>query len=303
MKKREISFKRREELHGFLFISPWLLGFFFVFLVPTILSIVFSFSTLDIKESGYSLKFCGLENYKNSFLVDVTFPKALAASLLDLVYNIPVILVFSFFVALLLKKKFRFAGMVKGIYFLPVIMSSGLFVLLQTNFGHATTSTLDAAIQDASASLAVLKSINLEKYLIEIGIPNNWITFISSPVDRIYSVILSSSVQIFIFLAGLNSISPSLYEAAHVEGGTAWENFWKITFPMMMPLLLVNVIYCIVDSFTSVSNGVMQYVYTKAFTEMNFGLSGAMSWLYFLILASVMAAVAGFMSRRIFYYT
>lgn len=244
----------------------------------------------------------GIENFKTALTGDAKYPQYLAGSIGDLVYNVPVIIVFSFFVALLLKKKFPGSAAVKAVFFLPIILSSGLFLQLQTNFGQATTSTLDAAIGSAG-NLTVLQSVNMEKYLLEMGLPDDLIGIITGPIDKIYEVISNSGIQIFIFLAGLNSISPSLYEAAYVEGGTGWEVFWKITFPMMTPLLLVNIIYSIVDTFTSVSNNVMSYVYTQAFTEMNFGLSNAMCWIYLGILAVFMGLVAGIMSKRIFYYT
>ena len=137
----------------------------------------------------------------------------------------------------------------------------------------------------------------------EMNIPQEYSTLLTGPIDRLYTLILSSGVQIFIFLAALNSISPSLYEAAEVEGGTAWENFWYITFPMTMPMLLVNLIFTIIDSFTSTTNAVMEFVYDAAFTDLNFGLSSAMGWVYCLILFAIMGIAVGLISRRVFYYT
>lgn len=112
----------------------------------------------------------------------------------------------------------------------------------------------------------------------------------------------NSGIQIFIFLAGLNSISPTLYEAAQIESATAWESFWKITFPMILPMILVNAVYSIIDSFTSINNKVMTYVYDMAFTNREFGLSSAMCWLYFLCLGILVGLVALVISRRIHYY-
>lgn len=305
-KRFHLSLSAKDRLRGYAFLAPWLIGLVMVFLVPLIQSIVYAFNQLEFRVgegSAYGLRFVGWENFRTALLKDKDFPQYLVQTLSELLYNVPVILVFSFFVALLLKKRSRGTAIVKAIYFLPVILSSGIFLGLQNNFGQQSTSALEQTMQSASSSISVLKSMNLEKYLIEMNIPQEYITLLTGPIDRLYSLILSSGVQIFIFLAALNSISPSLYEAAEVEGATAWENFWYITFPMTMPMLLVNLIFTIIDSFTSVNNVVMEYVYDTAFTDLNFGLSSAMGWFYCLILFAVMGIAVGVISRRVFYYT
>lgn len=305
-KRFHLSLSAKDRLRGYAFLAPWLVGLVMVFLVPLIQSIIYAFNSLEFRVdegSAYGLRFVGWENFRTALLKDKDFPQYLVQTLSELLYNVPVILVFSFFVALLLKKRSRGTAIVKAIYFLPVILSSGIFLGLQNNFGQQSMSALEQTMQSASSSISVLKSMNLEKYLIEMNIPQEYISLLTGPIDRLYSLILSSGVQIFIFLAALNSISPSLYEAAEVEGATAWENFWYITFPMTMPMLLVNLIFTIIDSFTSVNNVVMEYVYDTAFTDLNFGLSSAMGWFYCLILFAVMGIAVGVISRRVFYYT
>ncbi len=303
-KKFHLSLAAKDRLRGYAFLSPWLVGLVLIFLVPLVQSIVYAFNQLEFSSnSAYGMTFVGWENFRTALLKDKDFPQLLVRSLGDLLYNVPVILVFSFFVALLLKKRSRGTAIVKAIYFLPVILSSGIFLGLQNNFGQQSMSALDQTMQSASSSIAALKSMNMEKYLMEMNIPQEYITLLTGPIDRLYTLILSSGVQIFIFLAALNSISPSLYEAAEVEGGTAWENFWYITFPMTMPMLLVNLIFTIIDSFTSTTNAVMEFVYDAAFTDLNFGLSSAMGWVYCLILFAIMGIAVGLISRRVFYYT
>lgn len=305
-KRFHLSLAAKDRLRGYAFLAPWLIGLVMIFLVPLVQSIIYAFSRLDFQVStgsSYALTFVGWDNFKQALLRDKDYPQYLVQALGDLLYNVPVILVFSFFVALLLKKRTRGTAVVKAIYFLPVILSSGIFLGLQNNFGQDSASALEQTMQSASSSISVLKSMNLEKYLVEMNIPQEYITLLTGPIDRLYSLILSSGVQIFIFLAALNSISPSLYEAAEVEGATGWENFWYITFPMTMPMLLVNLIFTIIDSFTSVNNVVMEYVYDTAFVDLNFGLSSAMGWFYCLILFALMGIAVGIISRRVFYYT
>lgn len=302
--KRKMTLKQKSGFYGYMFIFPWIIGFLLFFVTPIVLSMRFSFNKITPTKASYDMEFMGLQNFIQAFTGDVQFPKLLYDSMFKLFTNVPVILVFSFFVAILFKKNFLGRNIFKGIFFLPIIMSSGLFVLLQTNFGNLVqASNLEATIGNVANNLTFLQSINLSKYLLELGMPDAWISFITGPINTIYTVITNSGIQIFIFLAGLNAIPPSLYEASHIEGASAWETFWEITFPMMVPMILVNVIYSIVDSFTALTNGVMNYTYELAFVKYNFGLSSAMNWVYFLILAAVMGITGLFISRRAFYYT
>lgn len=302
-KTKELTLKQKRTVNGYVFILPWMIGFLFFFITPIVLSITFCFNKVQVGESNYQLSWLGTGNILKALTVDPNYPELLINAVKDLFTDVPVIVVFSFFVALLLKQKFKGSGLVKMIFFLPVIMSSGLFADLQSNFGQSASTTVEAAMEASSGMLSVLSSNTLVKYLGEIGISSNWIGFLTGPIDQIYSIITNSGIQIFIFLAGLNSISPTLYEASNIEGATGWEAFWKITFPMMTPMILVNVVYSIVDSFTSTGNGVMKYAYNLAFGSFDFGLSSAMSWIYFVILALIMGIVAWIISKRTFYYT
>lgn len=302
-KNKGMTLKKRRMVNGYLFILPWMVGFLFFFLTPIVLSVTFCFNKVTVGEAGYTLNFLGIQNFMTALTKDGKYPELLLNSIVNLVSNVPIIVVFSFFVALLLKQKFRGTAIVKAIFFLPIIMSSGLFVDLQSNFGQVTTSTVDAAMEASTGMLSVFSSSNLTGYLTEIGLPAQWIEYLTGPINQIYSIITNSGIQIFIFLAGLNSISPALYEASNIEGATGWEAFWKITFPMMTPMILVNVVYSIVDSFTATTNGVMEYAYDLAFGSFDFGLSSSMSWIYFLILSVIMGIVAWIISRRTFYYT
>ena len=299
--KKPRTLASRQAWTGFLFILPWLIGFILFFLTPLITSIQFSFSEIKIEKTGYQAIFVGIQNYYDALQTDTSFPKMLVENVQNLFINVPIILVFSFFVSLLLKQNFRGVNAVKAIFFLPVIMASGLFVSLQSS---ADATALDAAMSEMETSgVSMLQAANLEGYLIDMGIKEEWIEILITPINNLYSVLTTSGIQIFIFLAGLNSISPSLYEACYIEGASGWETFWKITFPMMVPMILVNTIYSIIDTFTSASNSIMSYVYQLTFEQFEFGLAAAMNWLYFLVLGVVMAVVAFLISRKAFYYT
>lgn len=302
MRQAKITIKRRKAITGLLFISPWIIGVIWFFLIPLIKTVIYSFGEVEFDINGYYYSFSGTDKYHFMLFEDVEYLPMLWKSIQNLLLNVPVILVFSFFVALLLKQKFVGNAVAKSIFFLPVIMSSGAFLTMQSSY-DSINSAVEQSMTEVGQTVSLLSSMNLEKYLLEMGLTEKVIGYITGPIDNIYSVITVSGIQIFIFLAGLNSISPSLYEACYIEGGGKWETFWKITFPMMMPMMLVNVVYSIVNTFVSESNEVMQYAYEFAFTNFKFGLSSAMCLLYLVIVSIILGIVSLIISKRIFYYT
>lgn len=301
MKSRPFSLSKRRSAWAYAFLLPWLIGVVCVFVVPLVLSISFSFSKVTV-DSGYSLEFIGWENYRYALMGDQNFLQYFATTVGDMLYEVPIILVYSFLVAVLLKEKFPGVTVFKFIFFLPVILSSDLFFRMLNNFGSSAGSSLDAVMNSAGAS-GILQSLNLGDYLKDLGLSGKVVSILTGPVDKVYEIVTCSGIQIFIFLAGLYSIPPDLYEASHVEGANGWEQFWLITFPMVMPMILVNVVYSIVDTFVSESNLVMEYVYELSFKNFDFGLSSAICWIYFAVIAVVLAIVYAVISRKTFYYT
>ncbi|MBQ8753293.1 MAG: sugar ABC transporter permease [Clostridia bacterium] len=301
-RSRVSTLKRRDAVTGLLFISPWLIGFLAFFIGPMIKTVQFSFGEVTFGDNGYIFNWTGIDKYDYIFTDDVSFLPALASTLGDIATSVPIILVFSFFIALLLKKRSFATNLAKGIFFLPVIMSSGVFLSYQNN-NSSINQVIDSSMEEVSGAVTMLSSQNMILYLEQMGLPEEFIGYITGPIDNIYNVVMLSGVQIFIFLAGLNSISPSLYEACYIEGGGPWETFWKITFPMMTPSILVNTVFSLVDTFTSESNEVMNQVYTLAFSNFQFGLSSAMCLIYVTVLAVIMAVTVWLIGRRTFYYT
>lgn len=301
VKKRGFSLTKRRATWAYAFLTPWLIGVVCVFIAPLLLSISFSFSKVTV-DSGYSLEFVGFKNYYDALFTDEKFLQYFATTIGDLLYEVPIILVYSFIVAVLLKEKFPGVTVFKFIFFLPVILSSDLFFRLLNNFGSNTGSSLDA-VMNSAASSGILESLNLSKYLTGLGLSDKLVGILTAPVDKVYEIVTCSGIQIFIFLAALYSVPPDLYAAARVEGANGWEQFWIITFPMVMPMILVNVVYSIVDTFVSESNLVMEYVYQLSFKNFNFGLSSAITWIYFAAIAAILAIVYAVISRKTFYYT
>ncbi len=301
--KGRITLEGRKAMYGYIFILPWVLGFLFFFLKPMIQTLQFSFSNLTVEPTGYVLEYVGLKNFTEAFLSDANFPRYLTASIKKMYTETPVILIFSFFAALLIRQKFKGNGIIKTIFFLPVIMASGTFMKLQAQSGGLNAQDITAAMSEGMQAVPVLQAIRFQRILEDAGLSATFISALTTPINNIFNIISLSGIQIFIFLAGLHSIHPSLFEACYIEGATGWETFWKITFPMISPLILVNLIYTVIDSFTAYSNTTMTYIYNAAFGLFKFGFSSAMSWIYFLAIGGILGVVGLILSKRIFYYT
>ena len=300
-KRRNRSLEVKQRRMGYVFVAPLMVGMLAFVAFPVIQSLFFSFSKLNVVASGYRLDFLGIENYRYIFAVDPDFRTMVLGSLRDMLINVPVVILFSFFVASLLNQKFHGRSLVRAILFLPVIIASG--VVESVDKADAFSSLLSSGAQTAGASaVGEQLSEKLIVYLQQLNISPQITNFIIDTVSRVYDIAIMSAVPIIIFLAGLQSVSPSLFEASYIEGATKWEVFWKISLPMVSPLILVSVIYCIIDSFTNVSNPVISRIHSSAYDSLNFGLSSAMAWSYMLIILAVLGIVYKLVSRFIFYH-
>jgi ABC-type sugar transport system permease subunit len=295
--KRPLSLERKKELFGFLFVSPWLFGFLLLMVIPLYQSIKFSFSKLTIEVTGYTLKNAGFENYKTALQTDPWFNRILTEAISQMVLNVPLIIFFSLFAATLLSQNFRGRGFARAVFFLPVVLASGVIASLDSS--NLLGQFMGSASNNLEGNFSGFKSVDLSPFLLQSGLDRGVVGYLTGAVDRIYQIISSSGVQIMIFLAGLQSVSPSLYEAAKMEGATGYESFWKITFPLLTPLILTNTIYSIIDSFYN--NGVTRYMQGITFQQLNFGLSAAMSWTYFIVITVILAISTYALSKRVFY--
>lgn len=294
---------KRQANTGYLFLIPLIYGLIWFFIIPVVTSLLFSFCNVDLGDSGYVLTWNNLRSYKFIFFEHSTYFEKVVTAFLEMLLQAPVIIIFSFFMASLLNQEFRGRTFFRVVLFLPVIVVSA-----------AITSVDNAdSLQFAMNGYGEFKSTfggsmtsftsTFTEYMQSLGVPMDITEFITSIVDRVYSVIELSAIQILVLLTGMQSISPSLYEAARVEGATPWESFWKITFPMVSPLILTCVVYTIVDSFTSDGNSVMGLIKDTAFSgSMDFSASAAMAWIYFLAVALILFAFAFSVSRLVFYY-
>jgi ABC-type sugar transport system permease subunit len=299
-KYNDFTFATKNAIAGYLFISPFILGFLVFMFLPILesLRMVFSDVVPDLENSKYAMEFTGLANLTRVFRTDPEFNRLLTEELLKMAVTVPAIIVFSFFVALIINQKFKGRGFVRSVFFLPVILSAGVMLGLETN--SALLNEYRELIQESNALTSGITGV-LEELLLSGGMMDGFLYYVLQIVNQIYNIALTSGMQIIIFLSGLQTISPSMFEASKIEGATAWESFWKITFPMISSLILVNVVYSVIDYFVRSDNTVMLKV-TGEINKMDYGFSSAMAWAYFLIVIAVVGILAGIISRRVYYY-
>lgn len=298
--KIKLTLLGREALAGLVFALPFLIGFFGIFLPMIVKSVSYSFSNMEVQNTGYVLTPAakhGFEHYIRALTIDPEFNRMLLTSTVNMFTKVPLVLIFSFFMANLLNQKFHGRAVARSILFFPVILTSGVVLGLESS--DLLLTTLSPA-QLSGTDYGTIMNVSglLLKYT---DLPSGAVNFLANAVNGIYSIIIASGVQILIFLAGLQSISPSLYEASSMEGATGWENFWKITFPMISPLILVNSVYTIIDAFTSETNEIMQDIKNTIFGEVEYGFGSAMAWIYFVCIGVILLVVGSIISRHVFY--
>ncbi|WP_145330022.1 carbohydrate ABC transporter permease [Paenibacillus xylanexedens] len=297
MKLKKLSLEQKNRYYGLYFILPWFIGFLLLFMVPLISSFRYSLSNLQVSNEGFTLEFIGLANFREALFSHESYVRMLTESVTNIVVNTPLIIIFSLFFAVILNQKFHGRVLARAIFFLPVILASGIIASIEN--GDLMQSVVRSANDMTGGGLSVMKNLDLTIMLLESGMSPILVEYLTGAVSRIYEIVSQSGVQILIFLAGLQSISPSLYEAAKIEGSTGYEAFWKITFPMLSPLILTNLVYTIVDSF--ISDQTSRLVVDTAFKSFNFGLSAAMSWMYFAVIALILWVTTALVSRKVFY--
>lgn len=295
--KRLRGLEVKRAFSGYLFIAPFLLGFVIFLLVPLITSFRMSISNVGFGMEGFILEPVGFNNYNRAFFADSEFNRLLTEELVKIGTRVPFIVVLSFFIALMLSQAFKFRGIARAIFFLPVILSSGVIVGVETN------NSLLNNMKDIMAEYSNVGRITdvLEELLL--GNMVRWapVRFVLDAVNGVYDVIMASGIQILIFLAGLQTVPKSMYEAAKIEGATSWENFWKITLPMVSPLILAAVLYSIIDTCIRTDSSLFDKIRTAMVGNMDYGFSSAMSWTYFLAVLVIILIVMGILSKVVFY--
>ncbi|MDQ8734626.1 sugar ABC transporter permease [Paenibacillus sp. LHD-38] len=292
---RALPYTKKKELYGFLFVLPWILGFILFFAKPLFTSLVFSFQNMEMTPEGLRGVFIGWDNFEYALFKDPAFIREATNSFINMLYGVPLILVYSLFVAVLLKNKFRGRGFMRAVSFLPVIIASG--VLMQI----LKEDVFSQGMRGGAESVYLFTGAGINGILQELGLGAQLIEIFNNVIARIFDLTWRSGVQVLLFLAGLHAIPGFLYEASSIEGARPWEQFWKITLPMLTPMMLLNIVYTIIDTFTDYGNSVILMIYNTAFSQVRFGYSSALAWLYCVLIAVFLGAVYLLLKKRIVY--
>lgn len=290
--------QKRKAISGYLFIMPFILGFLMFMVKPMIESLYMSFTTVSLGGSSRSYSWIGITNYYNAFRIDVDYTRLLLEQLGSMVVYSLGIIVFSFFVSLILNQEFKGRALVRAVFFLPVIMSSGIILGLEEN--NALMAEIAKTVDNSVSNINMTAVLQEVLRTANVGVKAFEKVF--EIIENIYDVAIASGIQIIIFLSGLQTISKSMYEAADIEGCTAWESLWKITFPMISSLFLVNWIYTVVDYCMRSDNDVMDKINVIMTRDINYGLASAMSWAYIGIVILFISITSFFISKGVYYY-
>ncbi len=293
-KRYKMSLTARQAWTGRLFSLPFYIGFLVFFIGQVGRSLYFCFCDVTVDPvSGLNAEWVGLKQFEHIFLVDANYTTKLVTSLTTLAWKVPVVIVASLFIAVILKSKFVGRTFVRGVCFLPVVLATGIVMDI------VNTDTVSKSVMNGNmvSSGAMVDTNALGDLLVNMGLGSEITDFINMIYSNLFGVLWDSGVQMIIFLAALQSISPSLYEASAIEGATAWEDFWKITIPMIGPMIMLNIFYTIIESSMATNNAVMQKVVTE-YNNVNLDLSAAMGWVYFAVIAVVLGIVA-FLFRKV----
>ncbi|MBE2198576.1 MAG: sugar ABC transporter permease [Anaerolinea sp.] len=276
-RSREIKHRTREALSGYLFVLIWVIGFALFTLLPLIQTFLYSLNQVTVSATGINLQYIRWQNYTRALFTDPTFVQLLIEYAIETLISVPIILIFSLIIALFLNLKFKFKGVFRTIFFLPVVITSG--PVIQELVAQGATSvpglTLSPAFSNFLADLPVSVRNPIE-YLMTSFILILWF----------------SGVQILIYLSSLQKIDQSIYEAAAIDGASAWESFWKITLPSLSTTTVIVAVYTVITLSHFSENKVIKYIYRQTYAVgSGIGYASAMSFLYFFVLIALLALV------------
>ena len=306
-RKKAASLEKKKARAGWVFVLPFVLGFIIVYFPIVFESIKSSLFFQYTKQGGgIELQFNYFKSYYLAFFHAETgdFTKTLFESVGDIILDIPMILLFSLFMAVLLNQKMVGRAAFRAIFFVPVILSTGIIEAIDASSILDTMDSTEGIDDGSGASAAgdIVNAVDMQRLFNGISVTDGMLSYVTNAINDIFNIVNRSGVQMLIFLAGLQSISPAIYESVQIDGASAWETFWKITFPMISPMILVNAVYTVIDAFTAES-AVMTYISKIRYSIANEGqaIASAMSWIYFLLVIAILGVLIAVLSAYTFY--
>lgn len=290
--KSHMTLRRRDAMVGRMFVLPFYIGFILFSVTPLIETLRMMFYNTTVTFGGYNMDYVGGKNFDQVFNKDPDFLYNLFTSVGNMLWQVPCILFISLFLAILINTKFRGRTFVRVVFFLPVIVMTGTVILILQNDVVANAALSGEVV----AGGQIEYSVGIEQILVDAGLNTKIVEAFTTFSNDVFNLAWKTGVQIIIFLSGLQSIPTSLYEASSVEGATKWEEFFKITLPMLLPVFVLNTVYTIVDAFTDAGNDAMNQVLV-ATQALNFGVASVMSYSYFILIAVFVMLVMFIFSR------
>ena len=290
--KKPIGLETLKSRYAFIFLAPWIVGMIFFFLMPIIQSAYFCFTQISIDTDGVNTNFLGLDNFKYILFKDPQYIDDFISAITDMLISVPFILVVSLILAVLLNNKFRSRLFFRSLFFMPVIIASG--AVLELYLGAASANATEVAVNDAVS----FGMIDFSEVFTALNLPTAIESYLSVALDNLFMLVWQSGIQIILFIAGLQSIPDLLYEVAHVEGATKWEEFWFITLPMLGRTMFLVIVFTIVENITKSNNEMIAHGY-NFFNNLDYGRGSASLWFYFLVIGTVMAVVL-FVYNKVF---
>ena len=275
--RREVSLRTQEALHGYGFILIWVVGFALFTFLPLIQTFRYSLNQVTVSATSINLTFVEWNNYTRALFTDPNFVELLIGYTIETLVSVPIVLIFAILIAMFLNLQFRFKGLFRVIFFLPIVITSGPVIQ-------------ELTAQGAASAPGIANNPGVVEFLKELP------RAVRSPVEYLLTsfilILWFSGVQILIYLASLQRVDRSIYEAASIDGASAWETFWKITLPSLSTATVVNAIYTIITLSHFSENKVIRYVYDQTYdVQGGIGYASAMAFIYFAVMVILLAIV------------
>ena len=280
--KKVTGIERLKVRYGRMFVLPWTIGLLLFFLVPLFTSIAYAFCNVSLADDKM-LSYVGFEHFKYLINSDPNFIDNIGEAVSSFIYSLPVIVALSLIFAIILNQKFKGRIFARAVFFLPVIIATGVVMKFVT--GEALDS--GAALSTSLGETESYSGIRFDELLLNLGLPQSFTELLADYIARMFNLIWSCGIQILLFVAGLQSIPEHLYEVSRIEGATSWEEFWLVTFPMLGNVTFLVLVYTIVDLFTAFDNPIMEQAYKLISENSIYDQSAAILWSYFAVVGII----------------
>ena len=272
--------------YGRICVFPWVIGLVLFFALPIIQSVIYSFSKVSLTASGLKTSFVGLKNFNYIFAQNADYLDYIAKAVVRFLYSFPVILIISLILAIILNQRFKGRIFFRALYFMPVIIASGAVLnVILSSFSNGV-SNIET---DESVAMAMF---DVNEIVESLGLPQKLGDYFVTVINGIMNMIWNCGVQTVLFISGMQTIPPLLYEVSKVEGATKWEEFWFITLPMLSRVILLVSVFKAVELVTDSTNPIMDLAYSFMQSQF-YGESSAMLWSYFAVVGAAIALLLG----------